>query len=387
MSNGNVNDICNTPTYLNAIEQRKQLQLLNVPPPRYDNLAKNPYQKLNPATGLFFTQYEISMRRKAEILTYNSLLSSTQTNNLTRSQKWSKLVQNRQISQSYLQKYQQSNGQIQLPTCPPTPSTSCGVPGPLVYISKDPNVPLYNYLNDVLTAPYSIQVPEVNTNVFEYYSTTDSYCPTSPMTNYQYAPCSTVRLITPINPNYTFSMNIPLSVYVEADVSYNGIQVQYTDPSAVTLWLSSASIQVMYSTSATQITSTPVYSLSGDYMPNHPMVISVNNMTIYPRTNIQSQNPEKNRFFVYAYFGVLNISNVVLPCQPDYIYDIKLALNFNSQISANYTTYFGSSNPTIAAYINPSFATTQLPAQNCAISPTPTPVIESNLPTFTLYGV
>ena len=387
MSSGNVNDICNTPTYLNAIQQRKQLQLLNVPPPRYDNLAKNPYQQRNPITGLFFTQNDVSMRRKAEILTYNSLLSSTQTNNLTKAQKWAKLVQQRQISQSFLKKYEQQNGQIQLPTCPPTPSSSCGIPGPLVYLSKDPNVPIYNYLNDVLTAPYSIQVPPVNTNVFEYYSTTDSYCPTSALTNYQYVPCSTMHLITPEKPNYTFSMNIPLYVYVEADVSYNGIQVNYTDPSAVSVWLSSASVQVEYSTSAVNITSTPVYSLSGDYMYSHPLVIAVNDMTIYPNTNIQSQNPEKNRFFAYAYFGVLHISNVVLPCQPDYIYNINLALNFNSQVSADYTTYFGSSNPIIAAYINPSFATTQLPAQNCAISPTPTPIIESELPTFTLYGV
>jgi hypothetical protein len=385
MSFGNVNDVCKTPTYLNAIDQRRRLQLLaptaNIIP-RYNNLDANPYVKRNPVTGLLFTTDDISMRRKAEILSYNSLKSSTQTNNLTKRQKWAQLVRNKQISQSFIQKNTQPNGQVSLPVCPPTPSTSCNIPGPVVYLSKDPAVPLYNYLNNVLNAPYSIQVPPVNTNIFNFSAITDSYCATSALTNYQYASCSTIYLIKPIEPRYTFSMNIPLCVYVEADVSYNGIQTQYTDPSAVSIWLSTASIQVNYSTSPVTLLSTPTYSLSGDYTTNHPMTLAVNDMTIYPPTNIQSQNPDENRFFAYAYFGTLHVSNVVLPCEPNYIYDITLALDFNAQTSADYGTYFGSSYPKIAAYINPSLATCQLPPQKCNIHPPPTQFVEATLPKF-----
>jgi len=383
MSEGNVNDVCNSSTYLNELDQRRQKNALNQPPPRYDNLAANPYAP-NPITGLFFTPYQISMRRKAEILSFPSSKSSTQTNNLTRAQKWAQLVKQRQISKSFLDNYENNSGQIQLPECPPTPSTSCGVPGPLVYLSKDKTVPLYNYLNNVTTAPYSIQVQPENTNIFEYYSTIDNYCPTSPPTNYQYSPCSTLHIISPINDRYTFSMSIPISVYIEADVSYNGTLVQYTDLSAVSVWLSSSDVRFMYSTSAAMIQSTPVYTLNSIYNSSNPLTIATNQMTIYPKSNIQSQNPEKNRFFTYAYLGTLDISNIVLPCQKDYIYTIQLALNFNSRISGSYITYFGDSNPTIAAYVNTSFATTQLPPQHCTIHPPPTEFIESEMPVFSL---
>jgi hypothetical protein len=333
-----------------------------------------------------FTQQDIAMRRKIEILSYSSAKSSTQTNNLTRAQKWAQLVRNTKLSQSFIQANTNQEGQVVLPACPPTPSTSCGVPGPLVYFTKDLNVPLYNYLNPTTTAPYSIQVQPEDKSLWEYFATTDTYCPTSPMTNYTYYPCSTLHIITPINPSYTFTMRIPICIYVEADVSYSGIAVQYTDENAVDVWLSSSSIQVKYSTSPVLIPSTPTYSLSGDYSLNTPMTLSAD-MMIYPNSNIQSQNPEKNKFFAYAYFGVLTVSDVVLQCQPGYLLDIQLALNFNVRVSGSYSTYFGSSNPTIGAYINPSFETVSTPPQNCTITPTPSVITENTLPQFTMTGI
>jgi hypothetical protein len=96
------NNTCNSPAYLNLIDQRRRAQLYNIPPSRYDNLANSPYTKINPATGMFFTKFDVDMRRKAEILKYSNVTSTTKTNNLTRAQRWAQLVRG-QSSSNYSQ--------------------------------------------------------------------------------------------------------------------------------------------------------------------------------------------------------------------------------------------------------------------------------------------
>jgi hypothetical protein len=65
-------DVCSNTAYLNSINQKTRFQIFNIPANRYNNLANNPYQTLNPNTGQNYTKYEVDMRRKAEILKYNS---------------------------------------------------------------------------------------------------------------------------------------------------------------------------------------------------------------------------------------------------------------------------------------------------------------------------
>jgi len=123
-----INDLCN---------QRKQYLLFNKPPVRYN--PPNPYPN--------FTQEQLNMRRKVEVLKYNK--NSTQGPQLTKAQKLSQML-TRTSNLSRL-------------VCPndkyiPVLTSASGVPGPPIYLVEDDNVPLYNYAQR--TDVYGEQVTE-----------------------------------------------------------------------------------------------------------------------------------------------------------------------------------------------------------------------------------
>ena len=93
------------------------------------------YELISPYEIGQFTQQDLNMRRKAEILLYNT--QASKGNNLTKSQKWSLL--NKTSTK------QQINRVCKVSTIL-TPSSSCDVPGPPIYLYMDDKVPLYNYI-------------------------------------------------------------------------------------------------------------------------------------------------------------------------------------------------------------------------------------------------
>jgi hypothetical protein len=116
---------------------RRNLQLNNIPPERYDNLLTSPYLPQNGG----FTENDLNMRRKAEILTHNSN-QLLKVNSLTKSQKYSIIVKNTTSNTPiYNNKcFKNDNGQFIL-----TPSSSCDIPGNVIMLYNDQNIPLYNF--------------------------------------------------------------------------------------------------------------------------------------------------------------------------------------------------------------------------------------------------
>ncbi len=119
-----------------VINRRKSL-VFNIPPTRYNPV--NPY-------ALGYTQAQLDMRRKAEVLQYNK----TSNGKITSKKKWVNVVngkeQRRKFS-SYVLK-QIADGTAE--PCPndlyiPTLTTASDVPGPPMYLYYDPTIPLYNY--------------------------------------------------------------------------------------------------------------------------------------------------------------------------------------------------------------------------------------------------
>lgn len=98
-----------------AITQLRKLRSSTTPTLRIDSLASSPYPT--------YTQAELDMRRKAEILQYNSNYQSTKQNGLTKKEKYTQIVRG-----TY-----QSTVTNTTTICPYTmiitPSTSSGVPG------------------------------------------------------------------------------------------------------------------------------------------------------------------------------------------------------------------------------------------------------------------
>ena len=130
--------------------QRTRRQNITQPPTRAE-LQESPY-----AT---YTQEQLNMRRKCEILKYAG--SSTKTNQLTKQQMFSKLATKRSNYSSELLQGVLDGTSICSPVHDyvPTSSTSCDIPGPGITLFLDPTVPLYNYKLQT-TAPSSLPVPE-----------------------------------------------------------------------------------------------------------------------------------------------------------------------------------------------------------------------------------
>jgi hypothetical protein len=131
--NASLDTICN---------QRKKQMLFTVPPPRIDILETSPY--LNGTT-----QQQLDMRRKVEILKYAGNKQSSKTNSLTKKELYSQSMRSR--------------NRVDLTTvvnnvvCPTdeviyTPTSSSGIPGPVIYLYLDNNIPLYNYMKNTESA-------------------------------------------------------------------------------------------------------------------------------------------------------------------------------------------------------------------------------------------
>ena len=163
----------------------------------------SPYSNIATGTSTNITTDQLNMRRKAEILKYESNRMPNQTNNLTKKQKWTRLVTqpNRDNPQ------QDVVNSVNCPTNIPVSSTASGVPGPSVMLYEDPDIPLYNY---IVTRSYAYAVPNeygywettVNTNVGLYSGIDGSVF--------------SLNILPSINrPQYTFGMYIPLGIHLE----------------------------------------------------------------------------------------------------------------------------------------------------------------------------
>ena len=122
------NTVCTT------VQNLRRSLVFNVPGTRYTPI--NPY-------SLGYTQAQLDMRRKAEILQYNKNANgkSSKKEKYVTAVKGS--LQRRTFSNYYLKAVQTGDEQL----CPsdiliPTLTTASDVPGPAMYLNYDPTVPL-----------------------------------------------------------------------------------------------------------------------------------------------------------------------------------------------------------------------------------------------------
>lgn len=377
----NSTNTCKSESYLNLLKQRTRLQLFNIPPPRYNNLANNPYLKINPSTGLYFTNFDLNMRRKVEILKYSNNTSSTKTNNLTKAQRWTQLV-NGNSSSKYSQAYINSNPAVCPDTIIYTPSSASGVPGPSILLYEDPNVPLYNLMNDVLNAPYGVQNSPANGLPWKSYPHENALSSQTNSSLYYVFNTLNIQNVE-LNSLYSYSMTIPFTIYIEADANtFLSGEYHYSDPNAIKLWISQLSLAVFYSDSVIQTISDISYSLSDTFYRSAETAM---NIAADVSINMMSTNPMYNKFYAYGYGGVLKIDNVVVQAQPGYIYDMQLAMNYTFNTSNTFSTFFGSIPSICFAYLNTTYETTQLSPLNCSIT-NPYPITPSTLPKFSING-
>lgn len=373
-------DIC-----LNTIcQQRKQSLLYTTPPIRYD--ITNIYQAYPQ-----FTKFQFDMRRKAEILSYNPSTSSTQTNSVTKSQRFAQVMSGTKNTQSYndifltqtdicgnfstlVVKYPDSysstkiqyatdiclnplyrtvytvvpNGRITNPCNTdliPQPTSSSDVPGPIMYLIKDPAVPLYNYtknsnaygiINSQPTAPW---LTFTSDNIQFYNSVINKLF--------------TLSIQSAINEYaYNFSFQTPIYLFFSGQHSSNIAISNITRTLTNRIRIYDIGVTVTYNnddvTLQKQVYITP---------PSH---FSATEFTLQLRNG--SPIPS---FQGGIYLGMLNVNNLYLYTQPGYVYDIKLTLTLTfTSVDGFYSSYF--SDIVSGVYCNTTDVT---PLQNnCAIT-------------------
>lgn len=137
MSTTDVYGISMTFVDISGVCTQRRRRALFVPPPTRLELQTSPY--------VSNTEYELNMRRKAEIFKH-----ADPSTGLTRKMAFSQLtnpsISNRNFTVEMLQNILEGDDSC-IPTnnLIPTPSSSCNIPGPVFDLYLDPDIPLYNY--------------------------------------------------------------------------------------------------------------------------------------------------------------------------------------------------------------------------------------------------
>jgi len=346
--------------------QRKKQLLFNFPINRY-----NP---VSPYVGNI-TSAQLDMRRKAEILQYNASKSNTKTNNYTKGEKWSLLINGKNQKNTYNNikisqvQYEPSNiggnvysdnivinNQDKYSSIPvytdiiikyphtyttstdingniihniiqgningcntdmiPVSTTSSDVPGPPINLIRDISIPLYNYNNPIT---YGIQNTETNDKynyIIEY-----NILFNNNIENKLFS-------LNIINNNDNYSNNFGFDVPISISFQNNTTAILTPDLISkfnnITINLSNILLNVYYNNSV--FYSRPLF-------PNSSSIdISLNNTITSP-------------FYGSIYIGILNIEDILLYTQPGYVYDIKLTCKMDDNINT-----IINDNPLLAEY-------------------------------------
>jgi hypothetical protein len=225
--------------YNSTQTQHRLFALYNIPPPRL--FPPSPYSGA-------FTERQLSMRRKVEILKYNS---STGGGTATRAQKWSQLGRTQSASQ-YAVTNPTPPQTPTAPVCPsddylPTLTTQCDVPGPPEILYKDPSVPLYQYATQeraYASDPAASYVwRPITKNVVQYLTASATTIASDDPSAASYTTTCDVGVIAinnikEIPKNLTFTVNVPLAAWFVAAYtgSSGGGSVQPADtPCTITI--------------------------------------------------------------------------------------------------------------------------------------------------------
>jgi len=316
--------------------QTNRRALLNVPPPRFTPIS--PYPQ--------YSQFQLDMRRKGEILKYKANATNTKTNNFTKAQLYSMLVNGTSGTQyTQEQLLDISNGIFQCDGIVMTPTSSSDVPGPVMNLFLDPSIPLYNYAFN--NRNYGI-INSVDDSLWTTYTSNDILFLQNVLTE-----LFTLYIHNNITRNYytySFQTSVAISIVGGPFVNNPANPIPSTTPIIVSI--SNVYLYVYYNSTlitsndpnvVTTIQNTPL--VQNDFLP---LSINVTNKT---------QN-----FSAVFFSGLLNVSNLLLFTQPGFVYDVKL--QFGLTLSDNNFT-----NIQVSAYCNVSTYNNNI--VNCTLLSTP----------------
>lgn len=318
---------------------RKRQQLFAMPSFRATPIS--PYPQ--------YTQQQLDMRRKAEILQYAGNRMNTKTNSLTQTGRYGQIISGKYQSRPYTTTYTETTSYVYDnvlkqdrvvitrtpvysnpdPTCPldnmiPVPTSSSDVPGPIINLYNDTSIPLYNYagsadksygITDVIETD-TFKTKNADENTYAFYTITTS---ANGLNTIQTEPTettlSTVYITNIIDaPQYVYELYVPIGIHFEGkyktttrDASFGSI--------ALSIPSNGFNPQVIFGTNV----------VSSDISYNTTSIRDIS-------FNVTNKSAD---FSGTIYIGMLQITNINLFTAPGYIYDINIltdmVLTTNSQ--------------------------------------------------------
>lgn len=283
-------------------QQRKRQQMNNIPPVRLE-IMNSPY-----TAG--YTQHQLNMRRKIEILKYNPTTRTNQTNSQTRKENLSSILKG-----NYKQIYDERGASIKCPNDKkiPTPSSSCDVPGPVVILTYDEKVPLYNYVNSLQTRSYSTLPQDITIPWSIYYLNNVDYIISNLSNVSTYDIFSSIYFRYILNqPNIYFTLTMPLVLSVNAIISENNNNIN--NKFTMNINIQRFILDIFYN----QIEKTEI--------------IDENNNHLSKLITIPDISGGQNVLLENIVIGYIQIPKIPFNSQTGYIYDLKGKFNINTTI-------------------------------------------------------
>ena len=306
-------------TVCTTVNNIRRSLIFNDPGTRYTPI--NPY-------SLGYTQAQLDMRRKTEILQYNKTSNGKSSKKQTFVTAVKGSLQRRTFSNYFLKAVQTGEEQL----CPndiliPTLTTASDVPGPAIYLVYDPSVPLYNYNSQqqaygrqnseskyMWLTNYDTDVIDTNNNPQIF---TLNIQPGIDSNNYQFTFTTSVSLsITGYNTAHSgpdvsgiFRLNIPPS-NLNLTIMYGGQPVQLNQNPTISYspgFLTDVSGYVLTRTTANQFSgdiymgnitfsnillstrSKNTYDFYVQYIPSYTTE-DIDNLSLYLKTNHASNS-------------------------------------------------------------------------------------------------
>jgi len=296
--------------YCTAVRQRKQIATYNYRVNRFT--IPSPYPT--------FTQEQLNMRRKVEVLKYKSSNQNSKQNGFTKSALWSSLVKgnsNNNVSQSIINTPDLMPCNINYTA--PSLTTNSDVPGPPTYLYYDPAVPLYNLasvsdrnysiLNQGIDSPYHFYT----NNLDELSYLTELPNPTNVIAESYYYEVPLGAIITTnniISAKTTFSFTTPIALWVKGTAASSG-----SDTPSLTISINNIVLNTYYN---------GVLVTSKTKPTRYDNIAYSSNFQTVQIKNISTNSP----FYAIQYCGNLSVSNLTLDTPRDLIYELRLGVTF-----------------------------------------------------------
>jgi hypothetical protein len=251
---------------------------------------------------LVYSQEDLNMRRKVEVLKY-----STKDYNKQKKQNYSFLAKKHTKTRP----------------CPSSnnakPSSSSGVPGPIIPLFENPNIPLYNYKDASKQFTFqNIPFDEFKRifDTFPFYNI-DGF-------NNTYVNLMDIVILNPDNNQFQFDFSIPISL--EYSANFNGIG-SIADVTACQIAVFNSVLNIMYSD--TLISSNNITYRSPGNGLDSDIVSSTRSISLDLAESTVGQ------IKVRQYIGNLILKNVTIQTVTQYVYTMFLKIN------TNYAEYSG----------------------------------------------